>query len=88
MKLVNRSGNALMHNVFDNSQMVETYLLKVGEALDVPEDIAKLWLKIDGVEKCIEQEELDKAVQEALKKAKAEAKPAKAKAKSKAKAKK
>ena len=86
MKLVNHSSNALMHNTFKESQLVKTYFLEVGKSLEVPDEIAKIWLNIKGIEKCVEQEDIDKAVQEALEKERAAVK-AKAKGKTKAKAK-
>lgn len=44
------------------------FILKPQKTLDVPDDIAELWLKYDGVEKYVAPEDIEKA---AAKKAKA-----------------
>lgn len=67
MKLYNKSNNGLTHT--DNGN---TYVLAKGATAEIPDDIAKIWLKIKGIEKYIGQDDLKKAEKEALAKAKAE----------------
>lgn len=78
MKVINNSIYNLSH--------LELHC-EVGSFLDVPEDVAELWLKIDGVKPYVTPEDVEaekkKAVEEAIKaerakiKAEAEKKPAK-----------
>lgn len=59
MKLINKSTNALSHrlvNVF--------YTLARGEYKDVPAEVAKVWLKIKGVEEYATPEDLNKIKEE------------------------
>lgn len=58
MRLFNNTDNNLMH---------DTCLLKVGETKEVPDNIAKKWLKFEGVEEVITKDDLKKAVEEAKK---------------------
>ena len=62
MKLINNSDCALSHG---------KYVLAVGEVLDVPENVAKVWQKYAGVRPYVSPEDLEeekrKAVEEALK---------------------
>lgn len=63
MKLLNKSTNGLSHIVTEivNGKPVEkTYFLGIGQNLDVPEEVAKIWLKIKGVEKYVSPEDLTK----------------------------
>lgn len=63
MKLVNNSGNGLNHivkEIENGKETSKTYFLPIGGNLDVPEEIANLWLKIKGVEKYVEPEDLEK----------------------------
>ncbi len=63
MKLINNSTNPLAHG---------GYKLLKGEKKEVPDKIAKEWLKIPGVEEYIAPADLKKAQKEAETKAKAE----------------
>ncbi len=78
MRVLNNSKLNLSHGV---------YTLKIGETLDVPKDVADIWLKLDGVTKYVTPEDLEaekaKAVAEALKaeRAKSAAAPKKSKKK-------
>lgn len=62
MRVLNNSKLNLSH---------EGYTLKIGENLEVPKNVADIWLKIDGVTKYVTPEDLEaekaKAVEEALK---------------------
>lgn len=78
MRVLNNSKLNLSHG---------KYTLKIGESLDVPNNVAEIWLKIEGVTKFITPEDFEaekaKAVKEALKaeRAKNVTKPASKKAK-------
>lgn len=78
MRVLNNSTLNISH---------DKYTIKIGETLDVPNDVADIWLKIDGVTKYVTPEDLEaekaKAVEEALKaeRAKNAAKPASKKTK-------
>lgn len=69
MKLYNKSGNGLLH-VYNGTN----YYMGNGKTAEVPKAVADIWLKIKGVEKYIEPEDLEKAAREAEEKAKAERK--------------
>lgn len=69
MKLINKTSNNLSHLEGD-----KYYFLAVGKIEDVPEEIAKIWLKINGVEKYVSPADLERAKKEAEEKAKAEKK--------------
>lgn len=69
MKLINKTSNNLSHLEGD-----KYYFLAVGKIDDVPEEIAKIWLKINGVEKYVSPADLERAKKEAEEKAKAEKK--------------
>lgn len=60
MKLYNKSGNGLQHGTGK-----EIYLLPNGKTAEIPNEIAKKWLKIPGVEKYIAPADLEKAAKEA-----------------------
>lgn len=76
MKLQNNSENALCHTLKE-----KFYRLEVGKVLDVPNEIADIWLKFKGVSVYVSQEDVEKAkelaVKEALKAEKAKQKSAK-----------
>lgn len=76
MKLVNNSKNALSH---------DNYILKVGEMLEVPQNVADCWIKIEGVKEFIAPQDIEaikaQAVKEALEAEKVKAKPNKIQAK-------
>lgn len=55
MKLINRSGNGLSHLVER-----QVYFIANGAVGDVPDAVAKVWLKIKGVEEYADVEELKK----------------------------
>lgn len=67
MKLYNRSNNGLTH-----TEGTKVYILAKGATAEIPDNIAKIWLKIKGIEKYIGQDDLKKAEKEAQAKAKAE----------------
>lgn len=74
MKLLNKSGNGLSHSLQiekNGKKENQNYFIAIGQVLDVPEEIAKVWLKIPGVEKFVEVEDLAK-IEEENKKLKAE----------------
>lgn len=83
MKLLNKSGNGLSHTIkkiVNGKEESKYFFLAIGKVIDVPEEIANLWLKIKGVEKYVAPEDLaeieakkDKEI-EKLKKELAEAK--------------
>lgn len=93
MKIINRSEFNLSHalekeiKLKDGTIRMEQqpYLLPIGETMEVPDEVAKVWLKIKGVEKFRNEADIEaekqKAVEEALAKQKAElqGKPKKAK---------
>ena len=75
MRLINNSKCNLSH---------DKYYLGIGKTLDVPEAIAKKWLAIDGINRFISPEDVEKEKEQAVKKAVEEAiKAEKAKASSK-----
>lgn len=71
MKLINRGDNNLSHSFFKEGKF-EIITLKVNEALEVPEHIAKIWIDYPSVERYVDKEDIEiekeKAVKEALKK--------------------
>lgn len=72
MRILNNSSCALMHNNPDPKGRDDRfYICEVGKTLEVPDDIAEVWLKYDGVTKFIAPEDIEaekaKAVEEALK---------------------
>ena len=77
MRVLNNSKLNLSHDEF---------YLEIGQSLDVPKEVAEIWLKFDGVEKFIAPEDIEaekaKAVAEALKEERAKV-AAKSKAKKK-----
>lgn len=64
MNLINNSNCNLSH---------DKYYLGIGQTLKVPENIANIWLKIDGVNRYISPEDAEKEKEQAVKKAVAEA---------------
>lgn len=58
MKIINNSENALCHGL---PLQKNFYRVEVGKVLDVPEEVAKLWLKIKGVEEYAEPSDVKKA---------------------------
>ncbi len=81
MKLINKTKNAMQHGI---------HFLRVNEVADIPEEIAKIWLKINGIEEYAEPEDLKKLEKEneKLKKELEEAKKTTKKTTTKGKAKK
>lgn len=85
MKLINRGENNLSHSLMkefevDGEKRIELipYVLKIGETLEVPEVIAKVWLKFKGVEKVIDRAEIEAEIRKEIE---AEVKTKKAKSK-------
>lgn len=76
MKLINNGENNLLH-VIDKEH---SFKLEVGKVLDVPKEVAKVWLTYPGIKTYVSPEDLElekeKAVKEALKEAKAQSKSA------------
>lgn len=64
MKIENKSGHGLSHIVVDDKNKKTTYFCKNGEYVEVPDEIAKLWLKIDGVKEYADPAELQKLKEE------------------------
>lgn len=60
MKIINNSENALCHGLPSQTNK-GFYRVEVGKILDVPEDVAKLWLKIKGVEEYAAPSDVKKA---------------------------
>lgn len=66
MKLINRGENNLSHSIMEEFEVegekkykLIPYVLKIGETLDVPEEVAKIWLKFKGVEKVVDRAEIE-----------------------------
>ena len=78
MKVINKSGNGLCHSLYIKD-VFTTFYLATGEAKDIPDEIAAIWLNLPGVEKYIDQADLEKAEREAKAKAEAEKKELEAK---------
>lgn len=62
MKLKNNSKNS-----FIDVQGRTKYILAVGGIADIPDDVAKTWLKYDGVEEYISPEDIKKLKEEVAK---------------------
>ena len=73
MKITNRTGNGLSHSLYEGKDLIHYYLGN-GETKDIPDNIAKIWLKFPGVDKYIDQADLERAEKEAKAKAEAVAK--------------
>lgn len=73
MKVINKTGNGLSHSMVINGN-VERFYIPNGGILNVPEEIAQIWLNLTGVEKYIDQADLEKAEKEAKAKSEAEKK--------------
>lgn len=58
MKIINNSENALCHGL---PLQKNFYRVEVGKVLDVPKEVAKLWLKIKGVEEYAAPSDVKKA---------------------------
>ena len=87
--LIQRQHKGASMRILNNSKLNlshDKYYLEVGKSLDVPKEVAEIWLKFDGVEKFIAPEDIEaekaKAVAEALKEERAKV-AAKSKAKKK-----
>ena len=81
MRVLNNSNCALMHENPHSKTREDRFLLcEVGKTLDVPEEVAELWLKYEGVTKFIAPEDIEaekaKAVEEALEAERAKTKTA------------
>lgn len=75
MKVINNSIYNLSHEL--NGPEKKLYTLGIGSFLDVPDEIAEKWLKIEGVKPYVTPEDIEtekkKAVEEALKAERAKA---------------
>ena len=71
MKVINKTGNGLSHAIIVKGE-TQRYYVQNGGIVDVPEEIVELWLQLNGVEKYIDQADLEKAEKEAKAKAEAE----------------
>ena len=58
MKLQNKSKHPYQHTLLDNRNGVKTITLNAGEIKDIPDDIAKVWIKLG---ECVEFVEPDEA---------------------------
>lgn len=65
MRLVNNSDNNLRHTLVKNDKP-KTYVLKVGEQLEVPAELGEIWLKLNGIEKIITEADVEKAKAKAV----------------------
>lgn len=65
MKLINNSKCALCHGI----PKKDFYRLEVGKVLDVPKEVADIWLKYEGVQVYVSPEDVEKAKAEAVAKA-------------------
>lgn len=65
MKLINNSKCALCHGL----PKKDFYRLEVGKVLDVPKEVADIWLKYEGVQVYVAPEDVEKAKAEAVAKA-------------------
>ena len=76
MKLHNKTGFGLQHVVTktdkDGRTKRVTYTLVHDEAKEIPQEVANIWLKIDGVKEYVEPADVEKIKKEAEAKAKAE----------------
>lgn len=59
MKLINKTVNNFSHFIVENGK-IKTYKLESGNFIDVPESIAEIWLKINGIEKYVDPVEAEK----------------------------
>ena len=65
MKLINKTQNAYCHQLDK-----DYYFIGINKVVDVPEELAKIWLKIDGIEKYVDSKDVEKAAKEVEAKAK------------------
>lgn len=86
MKVENKCKHAFCHSVLNEKMQVEMIILKPGEHKDVPDEVAKQWLKTGDIIEYADPEELAKvkAELEAMKSKKEESKEASAKSAKKA----
>lgn len=74
MKVINRSQFNLSHalekevKLQDDTIRVEQqpYFLPIGETLEIPEEIAQIWLKFEGVEKVIDRAEIEAEIRKEI----------------------
>lgn len=57
MKLHNKAKHAFQHSIADEIEGVKIIEIGAGEVKDIPEDIAKIWLKTGEVVEFIEPKE-------------------------------
>lgn len=86
MKVENKCKHAFCHSILNEKMQVEMIILKPGEHKDVPDEVAKQWIKTGDVIEYADPEELAKvkAELEAMKSKKEESKEAPAKSSKKA----
>lgn len=80
MKLYNKNTYGFSHLKIDDNRKKTLITINAQEIKEIPDDVAEIWLKYNGVEKYVEPEDVEKLKAE-LEKAKAEVKEVKAKAK-------
>jgi len=79
MKLINNSKNSLSH---------DKYNLAIGSIVDVPEEVAKLWLNFEGITQYYSADDIEAEKEKAVKAALKEVSESKPKTQTKAKTKK
>lgn len=86
MKVENKCKHAFCHSILNEKMQVEMIILKPGEHKDVPDEVAKQWIKTGDVIEYADPEELAKvkAELEAMKSKKEESKETPAKSAKKA----
>lgn len=71
MKLQNKAKHAFQHSYMDAKQVLQIIEILPGEIKDIPEEVAKVWLKIGDVVEFVEPKEA-KALEDENAKLKAE----------------
>lgn len=74
MKVINRSQFNLSHalekevKLKDGTIRIEQqpYFLPIGATLEIPDEIAKIWLKFKGVEKVIDRAEIEAEIRKEI----------------------
>ena len=82
MKLYNKNTYGFSHLQIDDNKKKTLITINSQEIKEIPDDVAEIWLKYDGVEKYVEPEDVEKI---AVEKAKAMEEKIKAEAEAKAK---
>ena len=71
MKIQNKAKHAFQHSYMDAKQVLQIIEIQPGEVKDIPEEVAKVWLKMDDVVEFVEPKEA-KALEDENAKLKAE----------------